>query len=73
MTEVPAIANCIRSHQMCSLKKGILKNVAKFQSLAQVCFPVLSCEFCEFFFNNIFFTENIRTTTFEIYIICIIY
>ena len=48
------------SHQRCSIKKGVLKNFAKFTGthLRQ---SVLSCEFWEIF-KNTFFTEHIRET-----------
>ena len=59
------------SYQRCSVRKGVLRNFAKFtentcawacnfikkETLAQV----LSCEFCEIS-KNTFFTEHLRAT-----------
>ena len=60
------------SHHRCSIKKGVLKNFAKFtgknictrfcnlikkETLAEV----FSCEICEIF-KNIFLTEHLQTT-----------
>ena len=60
------------SHQRCSIKKGVLRNFAKYtrkhvrQSLfnlskKETMVQVLSCEFWEIF-NNSFFTEHLRAT-----------
>ena len=57
------------NHRRCSLKKGVLKNFAKFtgkhlcQSLffnkvAETLAQVFSCEFCEIF-KNTFFIEHL--------------
>ena len=45
------------SHQMCSLKKDVLRNFAKFTE-------VFSCEFCEIS-KNTFFTEHLWATASE--------
>ena len=56
-----------RSHQRCSMKKGALKNFAKFlgKHLCQGLFfnkvAGLSCEFCEIS-KNTFSTEHLWTT-----------
>ena len=48
------------SHQRCSIKKGVLKNFAKFTGI-HLCQSVLSCEFWEIF-KNTFLTEHIQET-----------
>ena len=52
-----------RSHRRCSLRKGVLRNFAKFtgKHLAQVFF----CEFCEIS-KNTFFTEHLWATASEL-------
>ena len=62
------------SHRRCSIKKGFLRNFAKFTG-KHLCRPepcnfikketlaqVFSCEFCEISKNTLF-TEHLRTTT----------
>ena len=59
------------SHQICSVRKGVLRNFAKFirKHLCQILFfnkvagQVLFCEFCRVS-KNAFFTEHLRVTTF---------
>ena len=66
---------CKSSHQSCSIKKGVLRNFAKFtgkhlcQSLffnkvaeKEVLAQVFSCEFCKIS-KNTFFTEHFWATT----------
>ena len=49
------------SHQRCSFKKVILKNVSKFSG-KHLCQSLFSEKFWEVF-KNTFFTEHLRTTT----------
>ena len=55
------------SHQRCSVKKGVLRNFAKFTGAAcnfikkEILAQVFSCEFCEIS-KNTFFTEHVWAT-----------
>ena len=54
-------------HQRYSIKKGVLKNFAKFNFIKKETLALMfSCEFCESF-KNTFFTELLWTTASEIH------
>ena len=59
-----------RSHLRCSIKKGFLKNFAKFTGTLfkkKILAQVFSCEFCEIF-KNTFFTVHLWTTAYVNYV-----
>ena len=67
------------NHQRwCSVRKGVLRNFEKFTGKhasacdfikEEILAQVFSCEFCEVFLQNTFFTEHLRATASSFWII----